>query len=680
MTADVESGRQRALQEAVMQVWLEALRSQRTVVDQLGGKTEETESQEKDADKRRLDAGSQTTVSEEKPLVAAPAAGGPILSGCRCFCNKELAEICSHIVAAPMGAAEDSSELEVARPQHQNKAEDVEPDGLATLLHNLDEKGENKLKASSTEEGHVDKESIEASSPESEEVMGEAIWESENTVVEPDQEQQKIIVPAKQEQRDDYNLNPVASNNLEEGHPDQDHDLGLSIIQHHERDHNQTASNGGEDDHSKLGGVPLVGNNTAMEDLSNDNGGDSSAMVADKLSDLKALLEGVGNHTASGTRGTIHPDILVGELPLIVNTALGDKLMFGNTTEDQTSDPSTRTNETIATVLPQHNSTADNVKLVKDNSAADNVTLVSDNPKADNVKLVKDNPTADNLMLVNDNPTSRNVTLVKDNPTADNVTLVKDNPTADNVTLVKDNPTADNVTLVKDNPTADNLTLVKDNPAADNMMLVKDNPTANNVTLVKDNPTAGNMTLVKAVTDNSTIEQNKTAPADGSVMLVNNHLAISNLALVKSNMTQEQLDGTISKVTLAVSNMTQVKNDTTANNVTLVFPKITYRTIQAYETLAATRSGRRFRFPDADGERRLEPARTNRGSKRRDTAAMDAGGRYARPHAPADRNVRSILNFIPMLTEEQEREHSEERALRDTLDRVNQLGMKVAMK
>ena len=60
--------------------------------------------------------------------------------------------------------------------------------------------------------------------------------------------------------------------------------------------------------------------------------------------------------------------------------------------------------------------------------------------------------------------------------------------------------------------------------------------------------------------------------------------------------------------------------------------------------------------------------------------AMDAGGRYARPHAPADRNVRSILNFIPMLTEEQEREHSEERALRDTLDRVNQLGMKVAMK
>ena len=623
-----------------MQVWLEARRSQRTVVDQLGSKTGEIKSQEKDADMRRLDAGSQTTASEEKPLVAAPAAGGPMLSGCRCFCNKELVELCSHIVAAPMGEAEDSSELEVARLQHRNKAEDVEPDGLATLLHNLDEKGENKLKASSTEEGHVDKENIEASSPESEEVMSKAIWESENTVVEPDQEQQNVIVLAKQEQRDDYNLNPVASNNLEEGHPDQDHDLSLSIIQHHERDHNQTASNGGEDDHSRAGGVPLVGNNTAMEDLSNDNGGDSSAMVADKLSDLKALLEGVGNQTASGTSSTIQPDISVGELPLVVNTAHGDKLMFGNTTEDQTSDPSTRANKTSATVLPQNN----------------NVTLVKDNPTADNVTLVKDNLTADN------------VTLVKDNLTTDNVTLVKDNPMADNLTLVKNKPTAGNVTLVKDNRTADNLTLVNDNTATDS------------VTLVKDNPTAGNMTLVKAVTDNSTFEQNKTAPADGSVMLVNNHLAVSNFALVKSNMTQEQLDGTISNETLAVSNMTLVKNDTAANNVTLVFPKITYRTIQAYEKLAATRSSRRFRFPAADEEPRLESIHASGGSKRRDTTETDSGGRYARLHASADRNVRSILNFIPMLTEEQEREHSEERALRDTLDRVNQLGKKVAIK
>jgi hypothetical protein len=115
---------------------------------------------------------------------------------------------------------------------------------------------------------------------------------------------------------------------------------------------------------------------------------------------------------------------------------------------------------------------------------------------------------------------------------------------------------------------------------------------------------------------------------------------------------------------------------TQSSNVTLVFPKITYRRIQAYESVRSGRSDWRFRFP---GERRpfasfgaAPPTSSRRSRRSSDTPEGDAewgrgGYRYGR----------SIINLIPMLTEEQERENAEERGFRDTLARVRQLGKTV---
>jgi hypothetical protein len=114
-------------------------------------------------------------------------------------------------------------------------------------------------------------------------------------------------------------------------------------------------------------------------------------------------------------------------------------------------------------------------------------------------------------------------------------------------------------------------------------------------------------------------------------------------------------------------------SDVSLSNVTLVFPKITYRRIQAYESVRSGRSDWRFRFP---AERRpftsfgaAPPTRSRRssGTPEGDSEWGRGGYRYGR----------SIINLIPMLTEEQERENAEERGFRDTLARVRQLGKTV---
>jgi hypothetical protein len=114
-------------------------------------------------------------------------------------------------------------------------------------------------------------------------------------------------------------------------------------------------------------------------------------------------------------------------------------------------------------------------------------------------------------------------------------------------------------------------------------------------------------------------------------------------------------------------------SDVSLSNVTLVFPKITYRRIQAYESVRSGRSDWRFRFPDerrpftSFGAAPLTRSRRSSGPPEGDTEWGRGGYRYGR----------SIINLIPMLTEEQERENAEERGFRDTLARVRQLGKTV---
>jgi hypothetical protein len=117
-------------------------------------------------------------------------------------------------------------------------------------------------------------------------------------------------------------------------------------------------------------------------------------------------------------------------------------------------------------------------------------------------------------------------------------------------------------------------------------------------------------------------------------------------------------------------------SDVTLSNVTLVFPKITYRRIQAYESVRSGRSDWRFRFSD---ERRpftsfgAAPPTSSRRS-RRSSGTPEGDAEWGRG---GYRYGRSIINLIPMLTEEQERENAEERGFRDTLARVRQLGKTV---
>jgi hypothetical protein len=114
-------------------------------------------------------------------------------------------------------------------------------------------------------------------------------------------------------------------------------------------------------------------------------------------------------------------------------------------------------------------------------------------------------------------------------------------------------------------------------------------------------------------------------------------------------------------------------SDVTLSNVTLVFPKITYRRIQAYESVRSGRSDWRFRFPaerrpfTSFGAAPLTRSRRSSGTPESDSEWGRGGYRYGR----------SIINLIPMLTEEQERENAEERGFRDTLARVRQLGKTV---
>jgi hypothetical protein len=114
-------------------------------------------------------------------------------------------------------------------------------------------------------------------------------------------------------------------------------------------------------------------------------------------------------------------------------------------------------------------------------------------------------------------------------------------------------------------------------------------------------------------------------------------------------------------------------SDVTLSNVTLVFPKITYRRIQAYESVRSGRSDWRFRFPaerrpfTSFGAAPLTRSRRSSGTPEGDSEWGRGGYRYGR----------SIINLIPMLTEEQERENAEERGFRDTLARVRQLGKTV---
>jgi hypothetical protein len=149
-----------------------------------------------------------------------------------------------------------------------------------------------------------------------------------------------------------------------------------------------------------------------------------------------------------------------------------------------------------------------------------------------------------------------------------------------------------------------------------------------------------------------------------------------------------------------------VKIDSMAGNVTLVFPKITYRTIQAYESVGSERTSRLLRFPNEES-RRFKTAAFGTGSRSNmdkpvtveavetsaaGSSAVDTipgsraggappagpGGSSAGETTPVgsggNRYSRSILNFIPMLTEEQEREHVEERSFRQRLAQVIQLG------
>jgi hypothetical protein len=117
-------------------------------------------------------------------------------------------------------------------------------------------------------------------------------------------------------------------------------------------------------------------------------------------------------------------------------------------------------------------------------------------------------------------------------------------------------------------------------------------------------------------------------------------------------------------------------SDVSLSNITLVFPKITYRRIQAYESVRSGRSDWRLRFPD---ERRPfasfgKSSPTSSRRSRRSSVTPEGDSDWGRG---GYRYGRSIINLIPMLTEEQERENAEERGFRDTLARVRQLGKAV---
>jgi hypothetical protein len=115
-------------------------------------------------------------------------------------------------------------------------------------------------------------------------------------------------------------------------------------------------------------------------------------------------------------------------------------------------------------------------------------------------------------------------------------------------------------------------------------------------------------------------------------------------------------------------------SDVTLSNVTLVFPKITYRRIQAYESVRSGRSDWRFRFPDERRPFTSFGASTSSRRSRRSSGSPEGDSEWGRA---GYRYGRSIINLIPMLTEEQERENAEERGFRDTLARVRQLGKTV---
>jgi hypothetical protein len=551
------------LRSAVTQIWLEVQRIQRTGTGtgepkaQQGSSKNSVTNPEASEEVKIEEIVSKPIMNQvEKPVTAVAGTGGPILTGCRCFCNKELTEICSHVDETAQNPMESHHKIEASMAQSQPLAEDIPvviPEGSANVAEESDVKEEEQQPT--TFEAGLEQMALNANNNQDKDIAlfeasGDSGGDSEGDDTEPAQQQYNSDGKVKAVE-DNFNVSSFSRNNGEEN----DVDADLQIIYIQQANRVQSAPSEVNDHQIKNEGIQMVGSGRSSEEFAPNAVQD---LLDTRMEKIPSIVKVVTEANSS------EPGVNIAVSNNISKPALG---------ELSAADTSPAVNVSAAQNMTEADSKSEPVSA----SAASYLNNESDQ--------LLSNRTLEEKVLLDGNE----IPTVADNSTKPSV--------MSNETLAQNVPGIDNGTT-------------------------------------KNYSAAGNIT-----------QENSTDPL---------------------------------KLT----------------NVTLVFPKKTYKTIHAYETVSVTRRGRKFTFSPtskffrkrpklSSGARKFHAATgTGFGTNLSILYDSDGGntkfnGGFSSLFAASDRSVRSILNFIPKLTEMQERERAEEKAIRDTLERVTRLGKKV---